>query len=187
MVMAVPCGVFLELMAQWLGCLPWETSTRSSSAWGSSSVRFPREQPNKQASCGRGRNSELVVEAGSWRNKLYMTQRARKGATRGSAAAARWLQQTWEGNKAWHTPGSTAVSPSEPMQKTVQHQMWRLPFLEDNINLSPQGLAPSCPSAFLQHPYFSVSAIYMFEPAQVMDGTNDNYFLSKWLSQQDII
>lgn len=96
---------------------------RSSSAWRSSSVCFPREQPNKQTSCGRGRNSKLVVEAGSWQNKLYMIQRARKGATRGSVTAARELQQRWEGNKAWHIPSSMTVSPSEPMQKTVQHQM----------------------------------------------------------------
>lgn len=98
-------------------------SIRSCSVWRSSSVHFPREQPNKQPNCGRGRNLELVVEAGSWQNKLYMSQRARKGATRGSVTAAQGLQQSWEGNKAWHIPISMAVCPSEPMQKTVQNQM----------------------------------------------------------------
>lgn len=130
---------------------------------------------------------ELVVEAASWQNTLYVTQRARKGATRGSVTAAWGLQQSWEGNKAWHNASSMAVSPSEPMQKTVQHQMRRLPFLEEEINLSPQGWAPSCPSAFLQNHYFSVAAIYVIEPAQVKDVTKDSYFLGKCFSQQDII
>lgn len=54
----------------------------SSSVWRSSNIHFPRQQPNTQASCGRGRNS-VVVEAGSWKNKLNMTQKSMKGASRG--------------------------------------------------------------------------------------------------------
>lgn len=120
--MAQPCGVFLVnaiqgLKAPALGNL----SVKSSSVWRSSSVHFPREQPNKQLICGRGGNLELVVEAGSWQNKLYVSQRARKGATRGSVTSAWGLQQSWEGNKAWHILISMAVSPSEPMQKTAQN------------------------------------------------------------------
>ena len=50
-------------------------------------------------------------------------------------------------------------------------------LLEEDINLSPQGQAPSCPSVFLQNLYFLVAATYMFERAWVKDGTKDSYFL----------
>lgn len=86
--MALHCGLLFFLVNGAVVSVPAQgnLNIRSSSAWRSSSVHFPREQPNKQASCGRGRNSELV-EAGAWQNKLYVTQRARKEAT-----GAVWLQ-----------------------------------------------------------------------------------------------
>lgn len=79
-------------MARWLGCLPRETSILGLPQPGEDQADVPSEQPNEQDSCGRGRNSELAVDGGSWWNKLYITQRARKRATRGSVTAAQWLQ-----------------------------------------------------------------------------------------------
>lgn len=83
--MAQPCEVLLVNATKWLRVpAQGNLSIRSSSVWRSSSEHFPREQPNKQPICVRTGNLDLVFEAGSWQNKLYLSQRARKGATRGS-------------------------------------------------------------------------------------------------------
>lgn len=136
---AQPCGVFLVNATRRLRVPAPGNSIRSSSLWRSSSVHFPRE-PNKQPICGRGENLELVFEAGSWQNKLHMSQRARKGATRSSVTAAQGLQQSWEENKAWHIPISMGLflhlSPCK-RQSRIRCEDWRHYFLERHINLSP--------------------------------------------------
>lgn len=58
--MALLCGDFLVNVTAVREPAQGNLNIRSSSAWRTSSILFPREQANKQTSCGRGRNLELA-------------------------------------------------------------------------------------------------------------------------------